>query len=238
MHGLFGSSRNWTAFARRLSASHQVVTVDLRNHGNSGHADTMSYPELAADIRAFMLARGFATASLIGHSLGGKVAMCFALTHTTLVERLVVLDIAPVAYRNEYQALIESMAALPLAELTSRRHADELLAWSIPDAQLRQFLLQNLVQEGGCYRWRINLNVFKNSLAELGRFPAFAAGSAHAGPALFLGGSASDYLHPRHNQAIGRYFTNAEIRYVENAGHWLHIDQPQAVLDRITAFLS
>ena len=127
------------------------------------------------------------------------------------------------------------LVPLPLTELADRRQADELLAMTISDRQLRRFLLQNLVQDDGVYRWRINLAALKNSLADLGNFPAFTA--AHPGPVLFLGSSDSDYLHPRHLRAINRHFSNAEILNIKNAGHWLHVDQPEVVLDRIIRFL-
>ena len=237
LHGLFGSSRNWTVFARKLAQHCQVLTVDLRNHGNSGHAATMSYTEMAADIQQFLQSHGYNQASIIGHSMGGKVAMTFALTYQSMIDRLVVLDTAPVTYRNNFHSLINSLEALPLTEITGRKHADELLAWTITDSQLRLFLLQNLIQDSAGYRWRINLPALKHGLAELGHFPAFTDANPHAGPSLFLGGSDSEYLQPRHHEAIVRYFRNAQIHTVNNAGHWLHIDQPGAVLERIISFL-
>ncbi|MBF8269185.1 MAG: AB hydrolase-1 protein [Gammaproteobacteria bacterium] len=240
LHGLFGSSRNWTVFARKLALHYQVLTVDLRNHGNSGHTATMSYREMAADIQQFLQSRGYNQASIIGHSMGGKVAMTFALTYPSMIDRLIVLDTAPVAYcnnRNNFHVLIDSLEALPLTELTGRKHADELLTSNIPDIQLRLYLLQNLVQDGAGHRWRINLSALKQGLAELSHFPAFAATSMHTGASLFLGGSDSDHLQPRHHEAIFNYFREAQIEIIDEAGHWLHIDQPEAVLNRIVPFL-
>ena len=237
LHGLFGSGRNWSVFARKLAHYCQVITVDLRNHGSSGHARTMAYTEMASDIKHFLQSRGHTQASIIGHSMGGKVAMVFALTYQSAIDRLVIVDIAPVAYHSDYQSLLDSLEALPLQQITGRKQADELLSMTINDSRLRLFLLQNLVQDENGYRWRINLPVLKNSLTELGNFPAFTAASQHSGPSLFLGGSDSDYLQPGHHAAIIRHFRNAQIETIDKAGHWLHIDQPGAVLDRIIRFL-
>ena len=236
LHGLFGSGRNWTAFARKLAEQYHVINIDLRNHGSSEHADSMTYSEMAADIRQLLELCGLERASLIGHSMGGKVAMTFALYHTMLVNRLVILDIAPVAYRNNFRAILESLDALPLTELNSRKHADDLLAADINDTSLRLFLLTNLVKVNGNFRWRLNLAALKNNLASIGEFPQPHTVEPHAGPTLFLGGTDSGYLTPEHQQVIKQYFTNAAVDYVDDAGHWLHIDQPDVVLDRITAF--
>ena len=236
LHGMFGSSRNWSVFARKLARHYLVLTVDLRNHGQSGHAETMSYAEMAGDIRQFLADRGFEQASLIGHSMGGKVAMTFALMYPSMLGKLAVLDIAPVGYRTEFHTLLDSMAALPLQELNSRRQADELLGSTITDRQLRQFLLQNLVQDAAGFRWRINLAALRDGLPDVSGFPTFPAGSRHTGPTLFLGGSDSRHLQPDYQTAIHGYFSDARIHMIEDAGHWLHIDQPEAVLKQIVSF--
>ena len=236
LHGLFGSGRNWSAFARKLAEHYHVITVDLRNHGNSEHADSMTYTEMAADIREVLELCGLEQARLIGHSMGGKVAMTFALYHTALVEQLVILDIAPVSYRNNFRKILESLETIPLTELNSRKQADELLAAEINDTSLRLFLLTNLMKVNGDFRWRVNLSALKNNLAAIGEFPQPDAAGPHTGPTLFLGGRDSGYLKQDHLPVIKQYFTNADVDYVDNAGHWLHIDQPETVLDRITTF--
>jgi len=236
LHGLFGSSRNWSVFARNLADYHQVITVDLRNHGNSGHADAMTYTDMALDIRHVLEECRLERASIIGHSLGGKVAMTFALCYGELLEHLVILDIAPISYKNSFRSIIETLESLPLANLNSRKHADALLAEKITDNSLRLFLLQNLIKVNDDFRWRINLASLKNNLAMISDFPEFKKGRCHSGPTLFLGGKQSSYLLPEHVPLINRYFTDATVDYVENAGHWMHIDQPRIVLDRITRF--
>ena len=237
LHGLFGSGRNWTAFARKLAGHYRVITIDVRNHGDSGHADSMTYPEMALDVRNVLDECELERASVIGHSMGGKVAMAFALCYGARVDRLTVLDIAPVSYKNSFRTIIESLQGLPLPCLNDRKHADELLAERINDTSLRLFLLQNLVKVDGDYRWRVNLAALKSNLDDIGGFPGFEAVRPHAGPTLFLGGKNSTHLHTQHIPVIKQYFTNALVDYIENAGHWLHVDQPGIVLDRIIRFL-
>ena len=226
LHGLFGSSRNWSVFARKLAEQYRVITVDLRNHGNSGHADAMAYTDMATDIRHVLEECGLDRASIIGHSMGGKVAMTFALCFGPLLGHLVILDIAPVSYNNAFRSIIESLEELPLPGLNSRKHADELLADKITDTSLRLFLLQNLVKVNDDFRWRVNLASVKNNLAIISGFPEFRPERYHGGPALFLGGMQSSYLLPEHVPVINRYFSEATVDYIEDAGHWLHIDQP------------
>lgn len=238
LHGLFGSSRNWTVFAGKLAEHYHVITIDLRNHGNSGHADEMTYFDMALDVRNLLQECRLERASIIGHSMGGKVAMTFALQYPSLVDQLIILDIAPVSYQRSFELIIESLESLPLAGLKDRRDADKLLAGKITVSPLRHFLLQNLVKVRDEYRWRINLAVLKNNLDQIGGFPSPALFHPYTGRTLFLGGTNSTSLLPEHIPVINRYFTHARIDYVDDAGHWLHIDQPDDVLDRILGFLT
>lgn len=238
LHGLFGSHRNWASIAKRLSENYQVINVDLRNHGNSEHADSMSYPELADDISTVMADLDLKKISIIGHSLGGKVAMTFALQHRKMIHKLVVLDVAPVSYQNEFLPLLESMQRLPLEEISNRKQADSLLKIDIPDPSLRLFLLQNLVQESGSYHWRINLEAIKKGLIDIGGFPAPITVKEYEGDVLFLHGENSDYIQPQHHDIIKKYFSRALINSIKDAGHWLHAEQQEKVLNRIESFLN
>jgi len=238
LHGLLGSSRNWTSIAKKLSVNFQIINVDLRNHGDSDHADTMTYPEMAEDICQVLDKCGLEQASLIGHSMGGKVAMNLALNHQSYIKHLIVLDIAPASYRGEFMHLIDALQRLPVNEIKNRKQADETLQSDIPETMLRQFLLQNLVQDGNGFRWRINLGVIKTSLELLAGFPEADPGTNHNGPVLFLRGENSDYLRSEHFPMIEKYFPMASMHTIKNAGHWLHAEQPQAVLDKITSFLT
>ena len=237
LHGLFGSGRNWASIAQLLAAHHRVVALDLRNHGAAPWANTMDYDQMADDVRATLHARGYHRHALLGHSMGGKVAMVAALQHGAEIERLVVVDIAPVNYRPHHLAHVQAMRGLDLAGIKRRSEADAGLAPAIPDSAERAFLLQNLVFEDGRARWRLNLAVIEQAMPRLGEFPELPPTAAYDGPALFIAGGQSDYLRPGHESAIRRLFPQAEIARIDNAGHWLHAEQPGAFLAIVEPFL-
>jgi esterase len=239
LHGLFGAGRNWASIAQRLAAHHRVVAFDLRNHGASPWAESMDYPAMAEDVRAALAARGYDRAALIGHSMGGKVAMTLALADPSAVERLVVADVAPAAYPPRHLAHVRAMRALDLAGVRRRGEADSRLAPLIPDAAERAFLLQNLVfDEDRRAHWRLNLAAIEEAMPRLVDFPAVPEGTRYPGPALFIAGGRSDYLQPAHEPAIRQLFPAAEIARIDNAGHWLHAEQPAAFLTVVEPFLT
>jgi pimeloyl-ACP methyl ester carboxylesterase len=242
LHGLFGSGRNWAGVAQRLAARHRVIALDLRNHGASPWADTMDYAEMAEDVRARLHAVGHRRFTLVGHSMGGKVAMVLALAQGAEVERLVIVDIAPVAYQAHQLGYVRAMRALDLGGIQRRAEADVGLAPAVGDAAERAFLLQNLVfpsaATGGKARWRLNLAAIERAMPRLAGFPALPPGAAYPGPALFVAGGRSDYLPPGHEPEIRRRFPNARIARIADAGHWLHAEQPQAFLDIVEPFLA
>jgi pimeloyl-ACP methyl ester carboxylesterase len=236
LHGLFGSARNWQSIARRLSAAYRVLAVDLRNHGASPWAGSMNYPEMAADVAAFIVERSLDTPTVIGHSMGGKVAMMLALTEQALIDRLVVVDIAPVAYRHDrFAALVQVLARFDPSRLRRRGDADAALAGAIPDIPTRQFLLQNLVERDGRLAWRMNLAAIEANLPEIASFPE--ASAAFPGPTLFIHGERSDYVRPEHEETIRRLFPSAELAEIAGAGHWVHAEQPERFTAAVGAFL-
>jgi len=164
--------------------------------------------------------------------------MTFALQHRSMIEQMVVLDVAPVSYKNELLPLLNALAGLPLGEISSRKQADALLTAAIPDTSLRLFLLQNLVQDGDTFRWRVNLETIRRSLVDIDGFPAPISVKSHRVKTLFLGGSKSTYIRPQHHPIIKKYFPMAQIHTIDGAGHWLHIDKPDKVLERIQSFLN
>ncbi len=238
LHGLFGSARNWRGIARQLAGDFQIFTVDLRNHGESGHADSMYYMEMVEDIRQFLRDRQLDKVSLIGHSLGGKIAMAYALEYSEMLEKLIVMDIAPVQYKNEFEALVDAMLAVELDSISSRSQANDILKTDIEDGGLRLFLLQNLVHNSQGFQWRINLPAIKAALPDISAFPTFTRSSRHSGPTLFLGGDMSDYIKPEYHEEIKSFFPMAEISTIADANHWLHADQPQRVVEKISRFLA
>jgi pimeloyl-ACP methyl ester carboxylesterase len=197
----------------------------------------MSYPEMAADVRGFIEGRGLGPVALVGHSMGGKVAMTLALESPALVERLVVVDIAPVRYAPALGAYVEAMRGIDFARATRRAEIDALLAARVPEAGIRQFLLQNLVHEGGGLRWRLNLETLGATIPELSDFPDFSEEAAFAGPTLFIAGARSDYVQPEHRAAIRRLFPKASLVKIRDAGHWIHAERPDAFLETLLPFL-
>ncbi len=235
LHGLFGSARNWQSVAASLAASHRVVSVDLRNHGQSPHSESMNYELMAADVLELMNRLQLPAATLVGHSMGGKVAMVAALAAPGRCTRLVVVDIAPVDYGARYSDMLDAMLAIPLAHLQDRAHAERLLAAAVPAADTRRFLLQNLAADNGGYRWRIDLGALRAALGEIGGFPASSA--RYPGPALFLRGERSAAVQPDHQPRIRELFPLASFATVPNAGHWPHADQPAFFLALLRDFL-
>lgn len=238
LHGLFGAARNWTGIGRRLAQHHRVIAFDLRNHGASPWADTMDYAEMAEDVRAAMQVRGHRRYALIGHSVGGKAAMETALAAPGEVERLVVVDIAPVAYPAGPLAYAQAMRGLDLAAVARRGDADKALAGAIPDPAERAFLLQNLIFGDGPPRWQLNLAAIEGALPALAGFPIPPAGGLYSGPALFVAGEKSDYIRPGHEADIGRLFLNARVVRIDGAGHWVQAERPDAFLAAVEPFLA
>lgn len=238
LHGLFGSGRNWTGVAQRLAARHRVVAFDLRNHGASPWVEAMDYPAMAQDVRASMAALGHRNFALIGHSMGGKVAMTLALTDPGMVQRLVVVDIAPVVLPAPFLGHIRAMRSLDLGAIVRRRDADAALGAAIPEAAERAFLLQNLVLSDSEARWRLNLAALEAALPAIGGFPDFASGTRYDGPALFVAGGKSQAVPAAAEPQIRRLFPQAEIERIAEAGHWVHAEQPAAFLALVEPFLA
>ena len=233
VHGLFGSGRNWRAIAKRMARGRRVVTVDMRNHGSSPWADSQSYPDMAGDLAEVIASIG-GQADVLGHSMGGKAAMVLALDAPGLVRRLLVADIAPVAYAHSQSHLIRAMRGLDLASLESRNAADAALSAEIDSPQVRAFLLQSLDLEAR--RWRLNLDVLERDMGLITGFPEVSG--QFGGPVLFLSGKESDYVQPEHRAQIKSLFPRARFAKIPGAGHWLHAERPRAFIAAAEAFLN
>lgn len=238
LHGLFGSGDNWHSIARQLQSSRRVVTVDLRNHGRSPHSDLFTFPAMAQDVEELFSEVNIQSADVLGHSLGGKVAMELALAWSSFVRRLIVVDIAPKRYQPHNVELKDAMLELDLTMVHSRKDAERALARRVPNRSVQLFLLKNLVrEEDGSYRWQLNLTGIAESFAETGM--PIAGGRAFDGPALFLIGERSDYVDEQDDgPLIHTLFPKAIIRSVEGASHWVHADRPQEVVRAVDGFLS
>ncbi len=237
LHGLFGSARNWAWVAQRLAAGRRVLALDARNHGASPWADTMSYAEMAEDVAALARSRRLGAVAVIGHSMGGKTAMLYALTYPEEVRRLIVVDVAPVSHPPVLAAYARAMRALDLSGLTRRAEADPRLAAGIDDPADRAFLLQNLVIDAKGARWRLNLPAIERAMPEISAFPELPADLAFTGPTLFIAGDRSDYIRPEHRPVIKRLFPRAQLIRIKEAGHWVHAERPQEFLAAVLAFL-
>ena len=243
LHGLFGSSDNWLAVAPKLARHTRVFLVDLRNHGLSPHSDDMTFALMAGDLAEFLDARQLNRARVLGHSLGGKVAMQFALTFPARVDRLIVVDIAPRAYAPEHEPVFKALLALDLKQYHSRTQIEEALAPAIPDLTLRRFLLKNLKHrpaapksdEGGSFDWRIPLSSLFASYPKL--CEAITPSNTFPGPALFLRGGQSPYISDADAPLIRQLFPRAAIETLPTARHWVHADAPEEFARRISNFL-
>lgn len=230
-HGLFGSARNWGVIAKRLSDAFHVVTVDMRNHGDSPRGDTQSYHDMAQDLA--QLLDNVGPSHVLGHSMGGKAAMVLALTHADLVQRLIVADIAPVGYSHTQSHLIAAMRRIDLDQVLSRGDADRQLAQEIAEDGVRAFLLQSL--DIKAKKWRLNFDVLEAEMPKIIGFPEVTG--QFAKPALFLSGAASDYVLPEHRAIIKPLFPNGHFAKLRDAGHWLHAEKPRDFEAAVRVFL-
>jgi pimeloyl-ACP methyl ester carboxylesterase len=228
LHGLLGRARNLLGIGRALEAVHTVWLADLRNHGASPWSDEMSYGAMAGDVAALIEREAMGPVALVGHSMGGKVAMTLALTRPELVSRLIVVDIAPVRYAQGYERFIRAMQAADLSPPARRGDVDAVLAKSIPDPAMRAFLLQNLATRDGVLSWQPNLAVLLRTMAELTGFPTMLADRRFAGATRCLRGAASDYVDAAGEEALRRHFPDLRLATVPGAGHWPHAEQPAA----------
>ncbi len=236
LHGLLGFSDNWQTIAKGLAEQHLVITPDLRNHGRSPHVPSHTYPEMAEDLRVFMEEKWMFHASLIGHSMGGKVAMQLALTYPDMVEKLVVVDMEPGLADDNHSEIIQALLGLDLSKMKQRSEAEAYLAERIPDFGTRQFLLKNITrEEEGKFSWKMNLPVLWEHFGDI---LAPVTGEAFQKPTLFVRGSLSNYVKDSDWEQIILLFPNAELVTIEGAGHWVHADKPKELLEVLRGFLS
>jgi esterase len=235
LHGLLGSSDNWLTQAKLLSPHYKIYTIDQRNHGQSPHDDAFDYQSMVNDLLEFLDDNQLQDPVLIGHSMGGKTVMNFALQHRDRVSKLVVVDIAPRAYNLEHYALVNAMAELPLSELKSRNDADAMLAAKIEESDVRQFLLKNLQRsaEGG-FSWKVNLPVIREKLSNVG--VDLLTRDTFDKPTLFIRGARSQYIKDADWNGIQSRFPSATLETIET-GHWVQAEKPQEFVTLLTHWL-
>lgn len=235
LHGLFGSARNWSSLAKTLSERSDVITLSLRNHGDSPHNSDVTYPAMAQDVAETLVDLGLHSVDLLGHSMGGKVAMTLALTRPDMVNRLIVVDIAPKAYSADHHTYIRAMQAVPLDKITRRSEADVYLKDSIPEPALRAFILQNLTFSDGQGAWILNLDALLEGMTDIESFPEFKTSFDKS--TLFLHGEASDYVKEADKHTIQTLFNNGDIVTIPNVGHWPHAEKPAVFIKMLTDWL-
>ncbi len=231
-HGLFGSARNWNVIVKRLAETRFVVSVDMRNHGMSGWSAPHDYPAMADDLAEVIGSFG-GVADVIGHSMGGKASMVLALQHPDSVRRMIVADIAPVAYGHTQQGMIDAMRSVDVSLIETRGGADRQLATVLDDAGIRAFLLQSLDVKGKI--WRLNLDQLEVDMGAILGWPDVPG--HFEGPVLMLSGGASDYVLPEHRSVIKELFPAARFAKIPGAGHWLHAEKPREFEAACGAFL-
>lgn len=237
LHGLFGSATNWRSVARHFAATHTVHALDLRNHGGSPWAASMTYPELADDVRHYIQRHQLKGVTLMGHSMGGKTAMVLALTQPERVARLIVVDIAPRIYNITLASHVEAMRGIDLQSATSRGEVQRRLQALLPDAAVAAFLVQNLVQRNAHFNWRINLTAIAAAMPDLVDFPAQLSTRVFRAPTTLIAGARSDYVPRGDTSAFAPMFPNLQATVIEAAGHWVHAEQPQHFIAAVEAAL-
>lgn len=236
LHGVYGSGDNWNTFVKPLLETHQVHLVDLRNHGRSPQSDVFNYEVLTADVARYMQERNLGPSMVIGHSMGGKVAMWLAWQHPELVKALVVVDIAPRYYQPHHEQEIAGMRAVHPETLTNRNEADTRMAAFVGSPSVRQFLLKNLGRnEAGGFEWKHNLEAIAANSGEVGReLPLEARVTC---PTLFVAGAESPYVTPDDEEDIQRRFIHARVAYIQGSGHWVQVEKPAELLAEIQRFM-
>ena len=237
LHGLFGSGDNWRSIARSLADRYQVILGDLRNHGASGHSASMTYADMAGDIAETLDSLQIETAYLVGHSMGGKAAMRFALDHPRRVGALVVVDIMPKPYPPHHTAVLRALAALEENTPRSRKEAGAVLARHIELPQVRAFLLKSVAPDAaGVYRWTLNSQAIQAAYHDIADWPELDA--TFEGPTLFVRGEASDYIASGDLQHARRWFPTAVQHEIRGAGHWVHADRREEFCDALGGFFA
>ncbi|KKL00176.1 alpha/beta fold hydrolase [Rheinheimera mesophila] len=235
IHGLFGSYENLGVIARALAGQWQVINLDMRNHGRSGWHDSMSYALMAEDVKETLDHLGLEQVMLLGHSMGGKIAMEFALRYPDRVNKLILADISPVQNKPRHLEILSALDGIELDNLQSRQQADQQLALSVTETGVRQFLLKSLYKEGERFRWRFNVKALIANYPQLLAAPS--SKGPYPGPTLFIKGAESDYLLPEHQHQIQQLFPHSKAKVIMGTGHWLHAEKPVAFAKIVTDFL-
>jgi len=240
LHGLFGTLDNWQTLAKKLAEDYYVFLVDQRNHGRSPHVEGMSYPLMANDLKGFLEQNWIHQTHIIGHSMGGKTAMQFALEYPDVVDKLVVVDIAPKTYLGGHELILSALRNFPVTQVENRKEAEQiLLEAGVEELGVRQFLLKNLTRsKTGGYEWKMNFSEIDKHYANILANIEIENKSSFEGETLFVRGANSNYVLDEDLGAIQSLFPKAELETISQSGHWIHAEQPQALLKLLKGFLA
>ncbi len=237
LHGLFGSLDNWQTFARKLSSDYLVYSLDLRNHGKSPHSETHTYEAMANDVADFFDVQKIDKAHVIGHSMGGKAAMQFALLHPEKILQLIVVDIAPRAYERGHDGIFEALMEMDFSGITKREDADAQLAGKIQNPAVRQFLLKNLErQDDGSFQWKMNLPVLFENYDHINS--AIQSTQPVEVPLTVIRGGRSDYVQDSDEQSFKAIFPSTNIITIQSAGHWVHAEEPEEFFNAVNEVIA
>jgi len=236
IHGLFGSSRNWRSLGKQFARYYRVILLDLRNHGDSPFDPAINYELMVKDVMGLMDELDIQSAHVLGHSMGGKVAMKLCQLYPDRVKKMVIADIAPISYKHDHDEIIDPVLKLNLAEIKNRKDADEQLKKVMPDQRIRLFILQNLSFYEGKPRWNLNWIAVKKSMSLITGFEDIKDWQIN-NPCLFIRGGLSEYVTQQSCDLIRGHFTEAQFFTIEGAGHWLHAEQPVAFHDAVLRFI-
>jgi esterase len=236
IHGLLGSLDNFQTIAKQLSETYRVWLLDMRNHGRSFHSEEMNYEVMVEDVHEFMKSNQLAHAHLIGHSMGGKVAMNFALTYPELVNDLIIIDIGPKKYEGDHQVILKTMKDISLNDFSERSEIEEKISEKIHSQKIVQLMMKNLGRDQNTFFWKPNVEVIlKNYRLLMDTMPKH---QIFNGKTVFIKGENSDYIEVDELEDFRKYFPEAQMMIVPNAGHWVHADQPQVFLQLLFKILN
>lgn len=236
LHGLFGSSDNWVSIGKHLAEHFSVYLIDMRNHGKSPHTDKFGYDNMALDVLEFLQDHNLKNVILLGHSMGGKIAMKFALEYPMRIKKLIIADIAPKKYKIIHQHIIEALLSINTTKISKREEAESQLSMKIKSLVLRKFLLKNLYRDGNNqYQWKINLKAICNNLDQLGEQVVFR--NTYEKDTLFIKGEKSDYITSDDEKEILSLFPKSKFETIPGASHWLHAEKPELFIEEIFQFL-
>ncbi|MCB2194813.1 MAG: alpha/beta fold hydrolase [Bacteroidetes bacterium] len=245
LHGLYGSSDNWVSVGRELAENFEVYLIDQRNHGKSPHTIDHNYDLMKEDLHTFMEQHAIEKAIILGHSMGGKTAMFFATDYPEKISHLIVVDISPRSYKTTsssqlkmHESIIRAMYNLDFYGIQNRQEIDDILAKSIPQDRIRQFLLKNIHRsKDNEYSWSINIKTIKNELRNIMDGLDENQPAITGFPVLFIKGEKSDYIMDKDKEMIENIFPYADFETIPDAGHWLHAEQPELFMKKVTEFI-